>query len=404
MLLLLSPTVCASSESGAFPNVTFNVFSDFISKNFHKDIPLSTVFLIFFSLIENSDLLNLHARQKIKVLSDERNTKATGWMKCLSRTLYKQMSDQDKGVEEMLFTSSELLQFTDEEKRITPLTVKLDELAIALNLIPHKIAPKTKLLPISQKEIQLVLVICPRSVICEDINCGPRSLVQGTKPRDIPKVTLIKGTAIYKDVPVLTGQCSKCTTLYSADHERVVQNAVRKECTSVYLNSALYLKIGQSLWVDHIFSTAVLNAMYSFHASSSAYVEFWNNSFGSTDKENEYQITHRQVWQSFVQESVRTIASSIHPSNNLELDSGVNINEVTAQPFNCLGQSGHIHSATGHTCAECAHKYKQTVDVIPSEDELQNISSGSQEMDVDFSPVTMVVVDGIVMGPTVIIL
>jgi len=88
----------------------------------------------------------------------------------------------------------------------------------------------------------------------------------------------------------------------------------------------------------------------------------------------------------------------------LELDSGVNINEVTAQAFNCLGQSGCIHSATGHTCAECAHKYKQTVDVIPSEDELQNISSGSQEMDVDFSPVTMVVVDGIVMGPTVIIL
>ncbi len=274
----------------------------------------------------------------------------------------------------MLFISAELLQFTDEKKRITPLTVKLDELAIALDLIHEKKAPKTKLLPISQKEIQPVLVICPRSVVCEDINCGPQSLVQGTKPRNIPKVTLIKSTAIYKDVPVLTGQCSKCTTLYSADHERVVP--------------ALYFKIGQSLWVDRIFSTAVLNAMYSFHASSSAYVEFWNNSFGSTDRENEYQITRRQVWQSFVQESVRTIASSIHPSNNLELDSGVNINEVTAQPFNCLGQSGHI----------------QTVDIIPPEDELQNISSGSQEMDVDFAPVTMVVVDGIVMGPTISIL
>ncbi len=69
-----------------------------------------------------------------------------------------------------------------------------------------------------------------------------------------------------------------------ADHERVVQNAATKEYTAVYLNSALYLKVGQSLWVDRIFSTAVLNAMYSFHASSSAYVEFWNNSFGTTDK------------------------------------------------------------------------------------------------------------------------
>jgi len=82
----------------------------------------------------------------------------------------------------MLFTSSELLQFTDEEKRIT-LTIKLDELAIALNFIPKtKKAPKEKLLPISQKDIQSVLVICPRSVVCEDMNCGPQSLIQETRP------------------------------------------------------------------------------------------------------------------------------------------------------------------------------------------------------------------------------
>ena len=401
MLLLLSQTVYAS-ESGTLPNVTFNVFNDLISKYFHKSIPLTTVLLIYFTLIENSDLLNLHARQKIKVLSGEKNTQTTGWMKCLSRALYKRLSDQNTDAEEMLFTSSELLQFTDEEKRITPLTIKLDELAIALNLIPKtKKAPKEKLLPISQKEIQSVLVICPRSVVCEDMNCGPRSLVQETRPRDIPNVTLIKGTAIYKNVPVLTGQCLKCSSLYSADHERVVQNAEKKEYTSVYLNSALYLKVGQSLWVDRIFSTAVLNAMYSFHASSSAYIEFWNNSFGTIDKENEYQITRRQAWQSFVQESVRTIASSINPNHNLELDYGLNINEVTAQAFNCLGQNGRIHSATGHTCGECTHKYKKTVDVVPPDNEPQNTTSSSQQMDVDFSPVTMVVVDGIVMGPTV---
>ena len=405
MLLLLSPTTYASPESGTLPNVTFNVFHDFISNNFHDDIPLSTVLLIFFTLIENSDLLNLHARQKIKVFPGEKNTKATGWMKCLSRALYERILGQGTDAVEMLFTPSELLQFTDKETRITPLTIKLDELAVALNLIPKsKKASKTKILPISQKEIQPVFVICPRSVVCEDITCGSRSLVQGTKPQDIPKVTLIKSTAIYKNVPVLTGQCLKCLSLYSADHERVVQDAEKKEFTSVYLNSALYLKVGQSLWVDRISSTAVLNAMYSFHASSSAYVEFWNNSFGTTDKENEYQITRRQVWQSFVQESIRTVASSINPNNNLELDSGLNINEVTAQAFNCLGQNGHIHSATGHTCTECTHKYKKTVDVMPPNNEPQNTTSGSQKMDVDFAPVTMVVVDGIVMGPTVCIL
>jgi len=107
-------------------------------------------------------------------------------MKCLSRAVYERVSKQ--GTAEMLFTSSELLQFTSKQKRITPLTIKLDELAAALNLIPKKKkVPKTKLLPISQKEIKPVLVICPKSVVCEDLDCSPldcspRSLIQGTKP------------------------------------------------------------------------------------------------------------------------------------------------------------------------------------------------------------------------------
>ena len=400
MLLLLSPAVYASPEPGTFPNVPFNVFNAFVSKNFNSNIPLSAVLLIFFTLIENTDLLNLHSRQKIKVLAGEKNTQATGWMKFLSRALYDRMSKQN--IEEMLFTSSELLQFTEEEERITPLSVKLDELAIALNLIPQaKKAPKTNLLPISQKQIQPVLVICPRSVVCEDIDCKARSLVQKTKLRDIPKVTLIKGTTIYKNVPLLTGHCPKCHTLYTADHEKVLQNKVDKKYTSVYLNSALYLKVGQSLWVDHVFSTAVLNGMYSFHGSASAYGEFWNNSFGTTDKSNEYLITRRQVWQSFVQESIRTIASSIDPSNNLELDAKLKIKEVTEQAFNLLGQNGRIHSAAGHACAECTHQYKPMVDVMPPDDEPQNATTSSEDMDVNFAPVTMVVVDGIVMGPTV---
>jgi hypothetical protein len=184
----------------------------------------------------------------------------------------------------------------------------------------------------------------------------------------------------------------------------VLQKPAKKDYTCVYLNSALYVKIGQSLWVDRVFSRAVLNAMYSFHASASAYVEFWNNSFGTIDKDNEYEITRRQVWQGFVQESVRNIASSIAPSYNLELEFGLDIEDVTEQAFNCLGQSGRIHSASGHSCAECTHKYKVTADVMPPNDEPENEISGSQETDNNFAPVTMVVVDGIVMGPTVSIL
>ena len=50
---------------------------------------------------------------------------------------------------------------------------------------------------------------------------------------------------------------------------------------------------------------------------------------------------------------------------------------------------------------ECTHKYKKTADVIPQNDEPQNSASNSQEIDSDAAAVTMVVVDGIVMGPTV---
>ena len=153
MILLLSPAVYASPNHDPFPNISFSVFNDFINNKFSENVPLSTVFSIFFTLIENTNLLNLHARQKIKVVPGEKGKRATGWMKPLSRALYEQISKQ--GTEEMLFTSSELLEYTDKEKRITPLTIKLDELAVALNLIPQtKKAPKTKLLPISQKEIK----------------------------------------------------------------------------------------------------------------------------------------------------------------------------------------------------------------------------------------------------------
>jgi hypothetical protein len=95
------------------------------------------------------------------------------------------------------------------------------------------------------------------------------------------------------------------------------------------------------------------------------------------------------------------IASSIDPSNNLELDANLNITEVTEQAFNLLGQNGRIHLAAGHACDECTHQYKATADVMPPDDNPQNSTTGSENMDVDVAPVTMVVVDGIVMGPTV---
>ena len=46
-------------------------------------------------------------------------------------------------------------------------------------------------------------------------------------------MTLVKGSDISQNVPVLTGQCGKCKTLYSADHE-TLSGAVSKEAASAY--------------------------------------------------------------------------------------------------------------------------------------------------------------------------
>ena len=95
---------------------------------------------------------------------------------------------------------------------------------------------------------------------------------QDTHARDISKVTLIKGTTIFKDVHVLSGKCSHCDAKYYADHEGINQASGRRN--RIYLNLAKYIKIGQRVWVDRSFSNAVVNGMYSFHGSAAAYTDY----------------------------------------------------------------------------------------------------------------------------------
>ena len=123
-------------------------------------------------------------------------------------------------------------------------------------------------------------------------------------------MTLIKGTEIYHNVPVLTGKCPSCKTSYFADHEHFSISENENDWQRTYLDSAKYLKVGQTMWVDQIFSNAVLNWMYSFHASAAAYCEFWNNSFGTVNTQCSVKITRCQIWQAFVQESIRTISAT----------------------------------------------------------------------------------------------
>ena len=383
-----------------FPELTFKVFSEFILTHFSSKVSLATVLVVLFTMTENPELLSLHARQQNPVYSEENSVQLSGWMKALSKAMTSQLGEETQ----TLFRKAE--SPSDENQIIFSLGNKLDSLAKLLNLYPYNKRGKFrgKLMPVSHSEIQPVLVICPDSVVCQSMNCEPRSLLQHIRDRDIPKVNLIKGNKIFENVSVLTGKCPSCKTTYSADHERSTVN--NDDWQRVYLNTARYLKVGQSTWVDREFSNSVLNGVYSFHASAAAYTEYWNNSFGTS----EVNITRRQVWQAFVQESIRTISAA---SNiDLELKDGLAIEDVTVEAFTHLGNNGIIQAAHGHACSECSQPYKATADTIPNVNvtmaENQD-ASVSQElegrevdnMEIDDVPfVTMAVLDGIVMGPT----
>lgn len=415
----LVPLVSAAKTEKPFPDISFGAFNQIIEATFGSKISLATVLMLVFTLTENVDLLNLHFRQQHPEYKGENKTNETGWMIALAKAITERLGNEKNS----LYYDEENSSDDDDDGLIA---TKLDDLAVNLSLTPYndQEAYTGKLLPVSLKVIEPVHMICPASLVCGTATCIPRSLVQATRERDIPLVTLIKGHKIHKNCSVLTGKCPDCKTLYSADHEHFLDHfdgATQKK--RVYLNSAKYIKLGSNLWADRLFTSSVINAMYSFHASASAYSQYWNITFGTKST----NISRAHIWQAFVQDSLRTIATE---SNiDVELNYPLNIKEVTAQAFELLGEQGIIRAADKHACSECTQPHKRTSDAIMNDpaavigvDENHNVpplaetdevpdqphpissmslNNSDDDMDVDKKTVTMVVLDGIVMGPTV---
>jgi len=65
--------------------------------------------------------------------------------------------------------------------------------------------------------------------------------------------------------------------------------------------------------------------MYNFYASASAYAQFWNDSFNNAI--SSIQLSRRQVWQAFVQESICTVATTA--GTDFEADLNIAIDEVS---------------------------------------------------------------------------
>ena len=416
MILNLPLVAAASNEHQHFPDVAFSLFSKFIEDNFASTVTLSTVLMLLFTVTENTDLLSLHFRQRSAHQHQEKSTAATGWIRGLGCAIKKRLEEENTS----LLKESDIDAEGSEQKTTITLGLKVDALARVLGLNPVNKSGKFKgkLKPVSHKNVQAVYTLCPNTPTCRTAVCQKKALYQWTRQRDVPLVRMIKDFTVYDNTPVFSGHCKGCKTIYYADHERA-QHGDEDQHERVYLSSAKYTKIGQQLWVDRAFSNAVLNGMYTFHASASAYAEFWNNAF---DMSNNWKISRRQVWQAFVQESIRLVATA---SNiDLTIMDGLPIDEVTKEAFNVLGADGAIKSADQHSCSECTQKYRSTADVIEevnvnaadmvgmetrnteiegqggTEADDDDGGGGDDDDDDEAAPVKMIVVDGIVMGHT----
>ena len=124
-------------------------------------------------------MLSLHARQQNPVVKGERKVEITPWIKALAHALHDKLEDQ-------IYT----LQRDDEEDTsdsngalINSVGRKLDQFSKHLSLYPYNSRGKLqgRLKTISRAQIQPVLIICPDSIECEEISCGPRTVHQSTK-------------------------------------------------------------------------------------------------------------------------------------------------------------------------------------------------------------------------------
>ncbi|KAJ8691018.1 hypothetical protein PTI98_010632 [Pleurotus ostreatus] len=343
-----------------FPSILFSDFAEFISENYGSEVTLSTVLLILFSLTSNPDLLNLHAKQQVAGGSRKWSESITGWMTALARAISARLGDE--ATSSLFLPEIDVPGNKSNSEKTTILAKKFNKLSIVLKLRPYNKSGvlKRKLRPISNALIQPALVICPSTMQCSTATCNGCALGQNTRERDTSEVTLLKGSECFFHVPVLSGICSRCHSIFYADHESYKEPGFTGRM-SFYLNNAKYLKVGQKVWVDRVVSNAIVNATYSFHASTAAITEFWNESFNT--QQSVFQITRRHIWKAFVLEMSRQMAK--HSGTNLILEDGISIDTVTSKALEELGQSGIIDAARTHSCSECTHEYKNVADTIP---------------------------------------
>ena len=176
MALGALPLVFALPEQDSFPDITFKVFSQFIEKEFGSKISLATVLVVLYSLTENSELLNLHARQQNPASSGEKRLSSTGWMQALACAMQKRLGHDFH----TLFSKDQKTAHMSKSAMTNTIGNKLNSLSKLLDLYPYDKQGEFqgKLKHVSKDDIEPVYMICPSAMECESMDCNSHSLRQ----------------------------------------------------------------------------------------------------------------------------------------------------------------------------------------------------------------------------------
>lgn len=410
-----------------FPSISFADFAEVIKDQYSDQISLISVLTILFTLIRNPHLLSLHYRQKLRT-ARTRATEESQWGKHLAQSLLEKLDmyePNSKGyVKSKLLSQS---KYPTVEMKTKEMLGSLEALLEVLDIQPKQDLKTNNIIddyaasPVNEDAIKQLVFLTPERNHCRNEYCGGAALKVEPKEEDIPVITVIQGTTMHTNAKLIAGKCTVCKSKYYpgySSHPHVDDPDNEKANLRYFTPDALFLKIGRNLWVDRIFAYALLQALYTF-ANFSSYAVYWTKCYWPSGLDG--KLTFRNVKECFLQESIRRVNKAMKQVRFVTKHR-ISSNDLTVQAFQQLGMGGELPGVRNHKCPECTQPYVPPeiagtgnrssavgvggVDVapVPNPTAMENRDVVNRMGDVAAPPprdVTMIVIDGIVMGTSV---
>jgi hypothetical protein len=248
LLVIVIASLCLPmvNASAPFPDIAFSTFSQSIQDQFGTEIKLATVLTLLLSLTNNTDMLNLHSRQKHPSGEGEIKQTVSGWMKAFIWRLQSHLGAEI----DTLFQPSDNLPVLSRDARITRIGHKIDTIVETLQLTPYTTNGQFRGWLGNIPDLTPVRLLCPITAQC--CICK-RAIRQVVRERDVPVVNLCEGAKIHHDVALLTGSCTKCQVqrIPHVDFGRVLISEQHRYDTLQIMSDTQSLKI-QDNFAGHI--------------------------------------------------------------------------------------------------------------------------------------------------------